>query len=309
MRPSGALSREHRISFYVFLCPWILGFLALWVFPLGWGLAVSLTNRTFFMLRPRLVGFGNYVALLRDPAIRGSFQSTFLYTAFSTCLGVGTSLVLALLIEKLLFARSLLRTLLYLPCVIPEIAMGGLFRFFLERDTGFLNSLLVRIGVLQAGVPWLVLFPRGVLVSLAFWQAGWGMVILLAGLATIPEELVDAARIDGAGFLHRLRRVTLPLLSPFILYLVVVGFISSMQSFLLPFLLSPFPVTRGVNVLYATTPPETTFVMMRALFLAVSQGRIAYSLSLVWMLVTAVVVLTILLLRLGRVWVFSETDS
>ena len=152
---------------------------------------------------------------------------------------------------------------------------------FLERDARFLNVLLVRIGLLRAGVPWLASYPRGTLISLAIWQAGWGMVILLAGLGTNPEELIDAARVDGASYPQRLRRVSLPLLSP-------------------------FPTVRAMNVLTTSTPPETTFVMMRALFLAISQGRIGYGLGLVWMLLAAVILFTILLLRLGKARVPSN---
>ena len=104
---------------------------------------------------------------------------------------------------------------------------------------------------------------------------------LAGGLGTIPEELIDAARVDGASYPQRLRRVSLPLLSP-------------------------FPTVRAMNVLTTSTPPETTFVMMRALFLAISQGRIGYGLGLVWMLLAAVILFTILLLRLGKARVPSN---
>jgi multiple sugar transport system permease protein len=298
-RPAGWIVRERRLSFYLFLAPWLAGFLLFWAFPMLWGLQVSLTNRTLFTARAAFVGLRNYLALLGEPAIRYAFLTTFLYTLCSTALSIGVGLVLALLLVRPLPGRAGFRTLFYFPCLIPDIAVGWIFRIFLERDSGLLNVLL------GARLDWLGDFPRGTLITLSAWQAGWAMLILLGGLATIPEELGEAARIDGAAYHQRLRHVTLPLLAPFLLFLVVTGFITCMQVFLLPFLLSPFP-QRGSYLFEKGLPRETNFVMSRALFLAISNTRFAYGLALMWLLFVGLLGFTAALLGLSRFWVHEE---
>ena len=264
-----------------------------------WGLQVSLTNRTLFTARPSFVGLRNYLALAGDPAIRDAFLTTFLYTLSSTGLSVGLGLALALLLERSLPGKAGLRTLFYFPCLIPDIAVGWIFRIFLERDSGLFNALF------RLRVDWLAVLPRGTLISLSAWQAGWAMLILLGGLATIPEELDEAARIDGAAYHQRLRHITLPLLTPFLLFLAVTGFIACMQVFLLPFLLSPFP-QRGVYLFDKGLPRETNFIMSRALFLTISNTRFAYGLALMWLLFLSLLAFTFLFLRLSRLWVYEE---
>lgn len=307
-QPSGWVVRERRLSFYLFLSTWIFGFLLFWVFPMLWGFFVSLTNRTMFTVGPKFIGLSNYLALMRDPQIRYSFLTTFIYTISAGCLSIGTGFVLALLLEGSLRGRALFRSLFYFPCLIPDIAVGWIFRTFLERDSGLLNIILRKLGLIALNVDWLVLFPRGSLISLSFWQAGWCMLILLGGLSTIPKELIDAARIDGAVYRQILRRITLPLLSPFFLLLAVTSFIASMQVFLLPFILSPYP-QRGVYIFEKGTPRETMFVMSRAVFLSVRETRFAYGLALMWLLFMALILFTFLFLRLSRLWVFSEMEE
>jgi multiple sugar transport system permease protein len=307
-RPAGWIVREHRLSFYLFLAPWILGFFTFWIFPMLWGLQVSLTNRTLFMVSPAFVGLRNYLALVGDPIIRYSFLATFIYSLSSTALSLALGVFLALLLERFLPGRAMFRTLFYFPCLIPDIAVGWIFRVFLERDSGMFNALLSRLGLIQAGIDWLTIMPRGSLIALSGWQAGWGMLILLGGLGTIPEELNDAARIDGAAYPQRLRLITLPLLTPFILFLVVTGFITSMQVFLLPFIMSPFPHI-GIYLFDKGVPRETAFVMSRALFLAVRDTRFAYGLALMWLLFMSLLAFTVIVLRLSRFWVFAEAEE
>jgi multiple sugar transport system permease protein len=304
-RAAGWNIRERRLSFYLFLSPWLLGFILFWVFPLLWGFRVSLTNRTLFTARAAFVGLRNYLALAGDPAIRYSFLTTFIYTLCSTALSIGLGLVLALLLERSLPGRAGFRTLFYFPCLIPDIAVGWIFRIFLERDSGLFNIVLGKLGLIRLNGNWLALLPRGTLISLSAWQAGWAMLILLGGLATIPEELGEAARIDGATYTQRLRHITLPLLTPFVLFLAVTGIINAMQVFLLPYILSPFP-QYGPYLFDRGLPRETNFVMSRAFFVTISNTRFAYGLALMWLLFLSLLAFTFLFLKLSRLWVYEE---
>ena len=301
--------RERRVSFYLFLAPWMAGFLAFRIFPMLWCLAASLTNRTLFTAIPRFVGLSNYLELLRDPLVRQGFLATFAFAFPASLLSVVGGLVLALLLTRPFPGRRILRTLFYVPCLIPEVAVGWVFRSLLEGDTGLLNLLLGRLGLASGGVPWLAAYPRGCLLGVSFWQAGWCMLVFLGGLSTVPEELEEAARIDGAGFLMRLRRVTLPLLTPFVLFLAVTTLIAAMQVFLLPFVLSPYPTGPGESVFYRGTPRQTSFAVVQALFLAVTANRFAYGLALMWLVFVTIAALTLLLLGGARFWVYSETDQ
>lgn len=299
---------EQRTSFYLFLLPWILGFLLFQVIPIGWGFYTSLTNRMAFSTNLKFVGFANYLKLFRDPEVMYSFVTTFLYALLHTTLAIVTGLVCALLLERDVPGRSAFRTILYFPYMIPLIAVGWIFRMFLDRDTGFFNVFLLRLHIVPSAVAWLADFPLGSIVSLAIWQSGWSLVIFLGGLSTVPAELYEASTIDGANYPRRFRYITLPLLSPFIFFQFVSSMIYAMQTFVQSFILNPRPL-RG-EMLFTTPPPrETFFVMARGFFEVTGKNRFAYGLALLWMLFAVVLVITVIFIRLGGFVVYTEAEE
>ena len=163
----------------MFIGFWLIGFCVFQLMPIIWGFANSLTNRMAFSVVIKFIGLGNYKKLLTDPEVLYSFLTTFIYTISSTTIAVLFGLIFALLLEKDTPARGLFRTLLYLPYVIPLIAVGWIFRLFLERETGFLNVVLTNIGILTNNVGWLQQFPRESIVVLALRRAGWSMIIFI----------------------------------------------------------------------------------------------------------------------------------
>jgi len=183
------LERHRRVSFYVFLAPWLLGFLLLEIAPIAWGFVISLTNRSAFPVTIKFVGLKNYITLFQDTEVLSSYWVSFVYTVFNTLIGVVTGFIFALLLDRELPGRGFFRTILYFPYMIPLVAVGWIFRIFLEKDTGFLNIMLVRLGILGSGVPWLQQSPMGSILLLSFWQAGWSMIIYLGALSTVPKEL------------------------------------------------------------------------------------------------------------------------
>ena len=164
---------ERRTSFYLFLAPWILGFLLFQVLPIGWGFWTSLTNRMAFSTNLKFIGLANYVKLLQDPEILYSFRTTFVYALLHTCLAIVTGLIGALLLEREVPGRGVFRTILYFPYMIPIIAVGWIFRIFLDRDTGFFNVVLLKLHLIPSAVAWLAEYPLGSIVSLAIWQSVW----------------------------------------------------------------------------------------------------------------------------------------
>ena len=300
--------REKRVSFYVFLAPWIFGFLAFQMVPVVWGFYLSLQNRMAFTRSPKFIGLENYVKLLTDPEILYSFATTFIYTISATLVAVITGFVLALLLENHVWGRGVFRTLLYFPYMIPLIAVGWIFRIFLDRDIGFFNMVLTRLGLISANIAWMQSFPRECVVSLSIWQAGWSMIIFTGGLSTIPEELYEVSRIDGANYLRRIRHITLPLISPFIFFQMVVSFIYAMQVFIQVYILNPRPI-RGQFLFLNLPPPETFFVMARGFFTVISQKRFSYGLAMLWLLFAFVLIVTIIFVKFGGFWVYTEVDQ
>ena len=302
------LEREKRTSFYIFIGFWLVGFLFFQLIPIVWGFRVSLTNRMAFTLKEKFIGFANYANIFADPKVMQSFYMTVLYTVSATAVVVTMGLFAALMVERNILGRGVFRTLVYIPYVIPVIAVGWIFRIFLERDVGLLNVLLLRLNLIADGIKWLNDYPFLSILSLSFWRCGWSMMIFLGGLSTVPEELYEVATIDGAGFLRKLRNIILPMISPFILFQIVVSFIYAMQVFLQPFILNPRPILP--ELLTETPPPsETFFLTSRAYYTIFSQNRFAYGVSMLWLLFGFVIVVTIILFRLGAFWVYTQTEE
>ncbi len=303
-----SLERHKRVSFYIFLAPWILGFVLLQVVPIAWGFIISLTNRSAFPVAIKFVGLKNYLTLFQDTEVLSSYWVSFVYTILNTLIGVLTGFILALLLDRELPGRGFFRTILYFPYMIPLVAVGWIFRIFLEKDTGFLNIMLVRLGILGSGVPWMQQSPMGSILLLSFWQAGWSMIIFLGALSTVPKELYEVATIDGAGYGRRVRHIMLPLISPFIFFQLVMSFIYAMQAFIQPYIMNP-RVIRGNWVMLNPPPNDIFFVMSRAYYIISGQHKFAYGLAMLWVLFAVVLILTILFVKFGGFWVYTEADE
>ncbi len=303
-----SISRQTRVSFYIFISPWIFGFLAFQIMPIVWGFYTSLTNRMAFSIETKFIGLKNYIDLLVQGEIQYAFLTTFIYTIASTTLAVLTGLIVALLLERQVPGRGVFRTILYFPYMIPLVAVGWIFKVFLDKDTGFFNIFLSKLGIISTNIPWLSAYARGSVVSLAIWMSGWSMIIFLGGLSTIPNELYEVARIDGAGYLRRLWRITLPLLSPFAFFQFVTSSIYSMQILIEPYILNPAGIEGG-HIMRVPPPKETYFVMARAYNYVFLRSRFAYGLSLLWILFVVILLITIVFIRLGGFVVYSETGA
>jgi multiple sugar transport system permease protein len=305
---SSSLESEKRLSFYLFIAPWIFGFIFLQVTPIVWGFIISLTNRTAFPIAVKFVGLKNYVELFRDTDVLQSYWVSFVYTVSNTLIAVVTGFFFALLLDREVPGRGFFRTILYFPYMIPLVAVGWIFRLFLERDTGFLNIVLTRLGILGSGIPWLQTYPMGSILMLSFWQAGWSMIIFLGALSTVPRELYEVATIDGANYLRRVRHIMLPLISPFIFFQLVMSFIYAMQAFIQPYIMNPRPI-RGNWMMRNPPPNEIFFVMSRSYYVLTGQNRYAYALAILWVLFAFVLIFTIVFVRLGGFWVYTEAGE
>jgi multiple sugar transport system permease protein len=291
-RRSG-LARREAIEGYLFLLPWILGFLFFTVGPIIASLGISLTDWQIG-LPSRFIGLDNYVRMVtNDKLFWQSLKVTAIYSLLALPPGVVLALLMALLLNQKVVGIDLFRTIYYLPAVTSGVAVSLLWAWIFNNQFGVLNWLLSQVGL--QGPAWL-LDPQWALPAFAImslWGVGGLMIIYLASLQAIPPELYEAAQIDGANILRQFFHVTIPMLTPTILFNLVVGIIGVFQTFTASWIMTK----GGPN--YATY-----FYVLHIYNNAFSGTRMGYACALAWVLFLIVLVLTGAVLRSSQYWVF-----
>ncbi|HKT00595.1 MAG TPA: sugar ABC transporter permease [Rugosimonospora sp.] len=297
-------SRYRGRTFYLFTSPWILGFCLLTAAPLVYAFAVSLTNFDGASSRWRWVGFRNYVELLHDADAWASILRTLMYTAIAVPLSVAGGLGLAVLLNQRLKAVGLFRTIFFLPSVVPVVAMAIMWKLVFNRDAGILNAIIGKLGV--SPITWLV-DPTAfyALIILTLWGLGGGMVIMLAALQGVPQELEEAARVDGASRWHVFRHVTVPMVSPVIFFQVVTGIITSLQVFIQPLLLAQSGSVGQVGIV----PQSTHLYMVQVYQQFFLSNRFGYGSAMLWVFFVIILLITLLIQRSSRLWVYYDVDA
>lgn len=296
-------SRYSGRTFYLFVAPWILGFLALTLLPLAYAFLMSLTNFDGISPHWKWVGLANYGNLFQDSDVWYSLSRTLLFTVISVPLSLIGSLGLALLLNSRLRAVGFFRTVFYVPSIVPIVASAIMWRLVFDRDVGALNALFERIGI--PVIAWLVdpmVFTA--LIVMVLWGLGGGMVIVLAGLQGIPRELQEAAIVDGANRWQVLWRVILPQLTPVLFFQVITGVIAAMQTLIQPMLLAESSRISGVpNV------PRSNFLYMVNVYQQFfNNQRFGYGSAMLWVLFIIILVITLLVFRSSNFWVYYEVD-
>jgi multiple sugar transport system permease protein len=302
-RRRGRWSRYSTRTFYLFVGPWVLGFLLLTTIPLGYALMLSFTDFDGISLHWHWVGLENYAQLVQDPDTWYSLSRTLLYTGIAVPLSIAGGLGLALLLNQRIKAVGFFRTIFYVPSIVPVVATAIMWKLIFDRDAGVLNAFLERLGL--PTLTWLV-DPSAfyALIILTLWGLGGGMVIMLAGLQGIPAELQEAALVDGANKWQVFRRVTLPMLSPVIFFQVVTGMIASLQILVQPLLLSETTsISQVVNV-----PRSNYLYMVNVYEQFFAYQHFGYGSALLWVFFVVILLITLLVLRSGSFWVYYEVD-
>jgi multiple sugar transport system permease protein len=301
-RPAGA-ARDGRIHWsparreafwgLIFVGPWVVGFLLFTVGPLIASLVLSLTN--FNLVRPddiQFVGLANYAQLAGDPLVIQGLVVTVKFALIAIPITMAASLGTALLVNSpRLFGRNIFRTLFYMPIQIPLVASTLVWIGFLNTETGWLNKLLAVVGI--AGPDWINtatwVYPALTLIGL--WGIGNFMLINLAGLQSVPTELYEAARIDGAGPWKIFRRITIPLMSPILLYNLVISLITTFQYFT-----QAYVMTNGRG----DPNNATLFINLDLYREAFVNNHMGYASAIGWLLFAIVLVLTLVLFLFAR---------
>jgi len=237
----GRRERREAIAFYLFASPWIIGFIVFSLGPILAAIYFSFTDLQVLNFRqglPNLIGLQNYQNLLSD----STFRAAIVATAIFTFGGLGINTVVAILLAQLLNQRipglRFFRTIYYMPTVIAGIAAGYIWLFMLRTNDGLFNGILGFLHI--QGPDWLANTSTalGALLLYNVWYVGQSMVIYLAAIQGVPTPLYEAASIDGAGAFRRMFNITLPMISPVILFNLVIGLIGQLQSFIPAFVIT-----------------------------------------------------------------------
>jgi multiple sugar transport system permease protein len=251
---------------YLFLAPGLILFSVFTVFALIY--AFYLTFHEWNILQPAkpFVGLQNYRDMLHDDLFKQSVINTAYFTGGSIPLTMAIGLGVALLLNQPLRMRGLLRTMYFLPVVTPFVVSAILWKWLYNGDYGLFNFYLLKLHLIHQPLLWLasknLAMPSVIL--MAIWGGvGFSMVVYLAGLQSIPEELYEAAKIDGANAFSRLRYITIPMLAPTSLFLLVIGIIGSFQIFTQIFVMTGGgPVGRTTTVVYYIYQSAFTYYEM-----------------------------------------------
>ncbi len=285
---------------YIFISPWILGFILFSGGPLVASLFLSLTEYDI-LSSPRFIGIDNYTyAVSEDPLFWNSLWRTTYFAVVAVPLGLVGSLVLAILLNQGLRATNLFRTLFFLPHLTPAVAMAILWTWLLHPTLGFANTFLGQFGL--GNFAWLTsketVIPTMIMISLWAGVGGNTMLIFLAALQGIPKDLEEAAELDGAGSWNKFRAITLPLISPVILFNLILGIISSFQVFTLAFVATDGGPSYG-----------SYFFILHIYNQAFDYFRLGYGAALAWIFLLIVLLLTLVNFVLSRRWVYYQGDS
>ncbi|MEN9933582.1 MAG: hypothetical protein RLZZ387_161 [Chloroflexota bacterium] len=292
----GVRARREEREFFLFIAPWIIGFILFDAGPILASAAISFTNWTA-LSAPKLVGLANYQKMVADPLFYKALSNSLYFGLGSVGLGMIVSFLLALLLNQKVLGMSVFRTIFYLPSVVSGIAVAILWIMILHKDFGLINSALSWFGITGPG--WLVepQWAMPALILMSLWGAGGSMVIYLAGLQSVPQHLYEAASIDGAGPWSKFWNVTVPMMSPVIFYNLIVGFIASIQGFVLVLIM-----TNG-------GPANATLVYGLYLYRTAFQFfQMGYASALAWLLLVVIMLITAAQFFFAKYWVFYEGD-
>jgi oligogalacturonide transport system permease protein len=284
---------KYKGLFYI--SPWIVGFLIFQLYPFIASFVYSFTDYNV-LGACRFVGFNNYFELGRiDPDFFKSLMVTALYALISVPSKLIFSLLVALLLNMKIKGVNFFRTLYYLPSILGgSIAISALWKIMFMKE-GTVNHLLHTLGIPPLnwlGDPHLALFTISIL---QVWQFGSSMVLFLAALKQIPQELYEAARVDGASKIKTFFRITLPLITPILFFNLIMQSINALQNFT-----SAFVVTNG-------GPMKSTYLIGLKLYIeAFNNFRMGYACAVSWILFLIILGLTFTVFKSSNKWVYYD---
>ncbi|MCI8800022.1 MAG: sugar ABC transporter permease [Lachnospiraceae bacterium] len=280
---------------FLYIAPWIIGFLVFQAYPLAASFFYSFTDLS--MLKSwDFIGLENFREIFtHDRIFVQSLKVTVLYVVVSVPLKLAFALLIAMLLNMKVRGIGAFKVLYYLPSILGgSVGISILWRFLFNRN-GLINLMLGKLGI--TAVDWLG-SPRNALFTismLSVWQFGSSMVLFLAALKQIPRDLYEAAEVDGAGKVKMFFRITVPMITPIILFNIIMQMINAFQEFAAPFL-----ITKG-------GPLKSTYLYGMMLYdNSFTYLKMGYSSALSWIMFVIIMALTALIFRSSEYWAFYQ---
>jgi multiple sugar transport system permease protein len=301
-RRRGRLRRQEILWSWIFLSPWVIGFVVFTAGPMVASLALSFT-RYDVLNPPRWVGLANWATLMTDGRLHADIWNTFFFAALHVPLAMAVALGLSLLLDRVGRGAGIFRTAFYLPSVTPAVAIGILWFWLLNPQFGLVNAGLRLLHLPGPGWTTDPFWVKPGLVVMSLWGLGNTIVIYFAALRQVPNELYEAAGVDGARGWQQFRHVTLPMISSAIFYTLVIGTITTMQTFD-----QIYAMYFGTSTNTAVQPDSEMYViyLFRQAFEYFHMG---YASALAWLLFVIILVMTYVQFRFSRRFVHYEGDA
>ena len=293
------LSRNERRNFVLgllFISPWVVGFVAFLLYPLIYTLRISFTEYSGFG-EPVWTGLENYRRLFEDDMFWTSLYNTFYYTALAVPIGVVVAMIIALAMNQPLPEVAIYRAMLYLPSVLPLFAVSFIFIALLDPTKGLANEVLRALHLPNPNWFGDPRYAKIAIVALAQLGAGQVALIFLAGLKGIPTTLYEAAMLDGAGAWRRFWNITLPLMTPVILYDLILGISLGLQVF-----------TEAYIITEGGPANSTTFYVFYLYSNAFRYSQMGYASAMAWILFILTFLLAMVVFRWSRRWVHYDVQ-
>ncbi len=297
-----AFRRREIAMGYLFISPWMIGFLVFTSIPLVASIILSFTNYNV-LSSPQFVGFANFAHMFTNNNFWQSLSVTFYYAVLSVPLDVIIAMLMALLLNQNVRFMPLFRTLFYLPALLPPVASAVLWNWILNPQYGILNEAL---GWLHLPQPQWLLTPQSTVpayVIMSVWGVGTWMVIFLAGLQDVPQELYEAGMIDGVSVWAKFWHITLPMISPVIFFNLVMGIVGGFSYFTQAYVLGQ-NLGSGAGV-----ENSGLFYSLYLYQKAFSELQMGYACALGWVMFFIVMLLSLVVFRSSALWVYYGGDK
>lgn len=288
-----------KVAAYVFILPFIVGFIAFMALPMLLSFGFSFT-RYNILEAPVFIGLENYKTMFTsDPKFWKVFGVTMYYVLFSVPLRLLMALIVAMLLVKSTKLSGFYRAVYYLPSIIgSSVAVAILWKRMFASD-GVINALLQTIGI-NSEIAWLGRTDTAIwtLIILAVWQFGSSMLIFLSGLKQIPVSLYEAATVDGANGIQRFFKITLPMLTPTIFFNLINQLINGFMAF-----------TQSYIITQGKPRDSTLFYTVYMYFNSFTYNKLGYGCAMAWFMIFVVGMLTLILFKTQNKWVYYESEG
>lgn len=294
-------NKREAIAGYLFITPWIIGFLVFTAGAMIYSLYISFSNYNLATNTARPVGLDNYAELFDDPRVMVSLGNTLFYVVMAVPLEIVFALVLAMLLNRVGRGAGIFRTIYYLPKMTPAVATAAVFFLLLNGNSGVINEFLRLFGI--EGPQWLVdpAWVKPSIVIMTLWTVAGTMVIFLAALKNVPTELYEVASLDGAGGVRKFFSITLPMISGAMFFNVIVLSIAAFQIFDQAYLLFWRDQSNS-------SPEASLFYAIYLFQQAFRQFNFGFAAAMAWLLFVIIMVITVIQVKFGNRFVYYEGD-